>query len=232
MRSDFYNRCADLPELVALKGGSGQYDLLPPTFGEIGRMVRQPAAAAGLGFDEDSATGQRLDEALHEAAFKSPEALPLLEFTLDELYRRRTDAGRLTWSAYREMRGLEGAIGHYAESVFQNLDPTAEPELPALLRAGDRRDIRGCRRSWRSAHPRGGCDHGGPHRSARRLDQGSSLGDGRISRGNPDSHPGARGGAQALGPVALVGRGEPQRVGHSCPRWGRDGTMAARGRNR
>ena len=163
MRSDFYNRCADLPELVALKAGSGQYDLLPPTFGEIGRMVRQPAAAAGLGFDEDSATGQRLDEALHEAAFKSPEALPLLEFTLDELYRRRTDAGRLTWSAYREMLGLEGAIGHYAESVFQNLDPTAQPELPALLRAlvtvGT---SEGAAAMARAGAGGGGCDHAGP----------------------------------------------------------------------
>jgi hypothetical protein len=135
MRSDFYARCAELPELVALKEGSGQYDLLPPTFGEIGRMIRHPASGAGLAFGEDPASGQRLDEALHEAAFKNPEALPLLEFTLDELYRRRTDARLLTWSSYRELGALEGAIGHYAESVFQGLDPAVRLELPALLRA-------------------------------------------------------------------------------------------------
>jgi WD40 repeat protein len=135
MRSDFYARCAELPELVALKEGTGQYDLLPPTLGETGRIIRHPATAAGLAFEEDPATGRRLDEALHESAFKNPQSLPLLEFTLDELYRRRTATGQLTWSAYRALGGLEGAIGHYAESVFQDLDPAVQPELPALLRA-------------------------------------------------------------------------------------------------
>ena len=135
MRSDFYSRCAELPELVALKEGSGQYDLMPPTFGEIGRMICHPASAAGLAFEEDFASGQRLDEALHETAFKNPEALPLLEFTLDELYGRQTDARLLTWAAYRDLDGLEGAIGLYAESVFQGLEPEVQPELPSLLRA-------------------------------------------------------------------------------------------------
>ncbi len=135
MRSDFYARCAELPELVALKAGLGQYDLLPPTFGEIGRMIRHPASAAGLSFEEDTETGRRLDEAVHETAFKNPEALPLLEFTLDMLYGHRTEAGLLTWSAYRELGGLEGAIGHYAESVFEALDPAVKPELSTVLRA-------------------------------------------------------------------------------------------------
>ena len=158
MRSDFYARCAELPELVALKEGSGQYDLLPPTFGEIGRMIRHPASAAGLAFEDDPTSGQRLDEAIHEAAFKNPEALPLLEFTLDELYsmcakpaspvgneplpRSRSTSSTAagpTRAAHLvglpRLGGLEGAIGHYAESVFQGLDPAVQLELPALLRA-------------------------------------------------------------------------------------------------
>ena len=90
-----------------MKQGSGQYDLLPPTFGEIGRTIRHPASAAGLAFEDDPAAGQRLDEALHDTASKNPEALPLLEFILDELYNRRTDSRLLTWSAYRELGEIE-----------------------------------------------------------------------------------------------------------------------------
>ena len=43
MRSEFFARCAELPELAVLKAGEGQLDLLPPTFAEIGQMIRYPA---------------------------------------------------------------------------------------------------------------------------------------------------------------------------------------------
>ena len=39
--------CAELPELVALKAGQGQLDLLPPTFAEIGQMIRYPMFGVG-----------------------------------------------------------------------------------------------------------------------------------------------------------------------------------------
>src|ERR1035441_9547702 len=42
LRSDFYSRCTELPELLALKEGSGQCDLRPPTAAEVSQMIRQP----------------------------------------------------------------------------------------------------------------------------------------------------------------------------------------------
>ena len=86
MRSDFYPRCADLPELAALKAGAGQFDLLPPTAPQLAQMIGDPARAAGLRFEE-KATGERLDHVLQETALRDPQALPLLEFTLAELYQ-------------------------------------------------------------------------------------------------------------------------------------------------
>ena len=53
MRSDFYPRCLEVPELVALKEGPGQYDLLPPSFAETRQIIRQPTRAAGLSFEVD-----------------------------------------------------------------------------------------------------------------------------------------------------------------------------------
>jgi len=104
LRSDFYPRTAELEGLVSLKEGTGQYDLLAPTPAEIGQMIRQPAQAAGLYFEEDTSTNERLDDVLRDAAAKNPGSLPLLEFTLEELYKQRTDNGMLTYQAYKKIR--------------------------------------------------------------------------------------------------------------------------------
>ena len=60
MRSDFYQRCAEIPALIALKEGAGQYDVLPPTFAEIRQIIVQPTRAAGLRFQVDAANQRAL----------------------------------------------------------------------------------------------------------------------------------------------------------------------------
>ncbi len=135
LRSDFYPRCAELPNLVALKEGSGQYDLMLPTPAEIGQTIRQPAFAAGLRFEESADTKTPLDDLLRDAAAGHPQSLPLLEFALDELYKRRTPQGMLTHAAYRELGGVEGALAQRAEGVFQALPPEVRAALPRVLRA-------------------------------------------------------------------------------------------------
>jgi energy-coupling factor transporter ATP-binding protein EcfA2 len=134
MRSDFFPRCVEIPELVALKEGAGQFDTLPPSFAEIGQMIRYPARAAGLTFEVNPKTNERLDERIHEAAARDPAALPLLEFTLDELFEQRTETGVLTFEAYERLGGLEGALARRAEEVFQSLEPGVQKALPAVLR--------------------------------------------------------------------------------------------------
>ena len=135
LRSDFYPRLAKLPKLAALKEGAGQYDLMAPTSSEIGQMIRLPTRAAGLRFEEDPATSERLDDILRDAAAERPEILPLLQFTLEELYQRRTEDGMLTLSAYRELGGVEGSLAQRAETVFKNLPPHAQAQLPKILNA-------------------------------------------------------------------------------------------------
>jgi hypothetical protein len=135
LRSDLYPRCAKLPVLVNLKEGAGQYDLMPPTATEIGQMVRLPTRAAALRFEEDPATNERLDDVLRDAAAVRPELLPLLEFTLEELYQRRTEDGVLTIEAYRELGGVEGSLARRAEAVFQELGSEIQDALPRVLDA-------------------------------------------------------------------------------------------------
>ena len=135
LRSDFYPRLASLPKLGELKEGSGQYDLMPPTANEIGQMIRLPTRAAGLRFEEDPNTSERLDDMLRDAAVGHPEVLPLLQFTLEELYQRRTEDGLLTISAYRELGGVEGSLAQRAETVFEALPADVQAELPKVLNA-------------------------------------------------------------------------------------------------
>jgi len=132
LRSDFYARCVELPSLVAMKEG-GQFDVQPPGVGEISQMIRMPAAAAGLRYERDPNTGEHLDERLRDAMAGRPSALPLLQFTLEELYRRRSGDGVLTFAAYDEMGGLEGALAHRADSVFAEQPLQVQAALPRVL---------------------------------------------------------------------------------------------------
>jgi tetratricopeptide (TPR) repeat protein len=134
-RADMYPRCASLPKLVALKEGAGQYDLMPPTATEIGQMVRLPTRAAGLRFEEDFSNNERLDDMLRDAAAARPELLPLLQFTLEELYQRRREDGTLTLEAYRELGGVEGSLARRAETVYEQLPPPVQGALPRVLDA-------------------------------------------------------------------------------------------------
>jgi tetratricopeptide (TPR) repeat protein len=108
---------------------------MPPNASEIGQMIRLPTRAAGLRFEEDPSTNESLDDMLRDAAVARPEILPLLQFTLEELYQRRMDDGLLTLAAYRELGGVEGSLAQRAEAVFTELPEDVRAELPKVLNA-------------------------------------------------------------------------------------------------
>jgi DNA-binding winged helix-turn-helix (wHTH) protein/tetratricopeptide (TPR) repeat protein len=132
-RNDFYPHLSAYSPLMELKLRGGHFDLGPPNREEIGQIIRQPARAAGLHFGVDPVGGVGLDEVLVDAALSSPDALPLLQYCLNELYRLRADDGELRWEAYRHMGGLEGAIGARAELVVAALTDTQAAALPRVL---------------------------------------------------------------------------------------------------
>jgi WD40 repeat protein/tetratricopeptide (TPR) repeat protein len=121
LRGDFYARCLDHPPLVELMKDRGSFALPPPSPGDLAQMIRQPAVTAGLVFEENTATGDKLDEIIRDAAMRDRSALPLLSYTLEQLYEKRSADGSLTFAAYRELGGLEGAIGRRAEETCQAL---------------------------------------------------------------------------------------------------------------
>ena len=136
LRSDFYASYQEFPDLIELSKPSGKFDLRPPTPSEIGNMIRLPAEAAGLHFEQDQETGQRLDEALRETASATPESLPLLEHVLSLLYDQQSTRGDdlLRWSDYRELGELKGALAKHAEAVFSTLGPNDQSAFPLVMR--------------------------------------------------------------------------------------------------
>lgn len=121
LRSDCYHHLGATPDFLRLKQHGGQYDLSPPALYNIRQMITTPAMAAHLHFEEGGKGQPPLDEVIADRAAQSPESLPLLEFTLTQLYDMRTPGGMLTFQHYKLLGGIEGAIASHAEAVFRRL---------------------------------------------------------------------------------------------------------------
>ena len=132
-RNDFYPEVMAQPVLLALKSRGGHFDVLPPDGADIAQIVRQPALAASLTFEKDEKTDARLDDVLCDAARGNPDTLPLLQYCLNELYRQRSEEGQLRFAIYRELGGIDGAVGVRAEQVVGRLTSSQLEALPRVL---------------------------------------------------------------------------------------------------
>jgi energy-coupling factor transporter ATP-binding protein EcfA2 len=105
-------------------------------------VIRRPAEITRLTVPD------ALVEVLLDAALGQPGDLPLLEFTLKQLWDQRApDTGTLTLEAYRAMGGLERVIVSRAEAVYAGLEPQEREAVPgvfaALVQVGEARtDLR------------------------------------------------------------------------------------------
>jgi hypothetical protein len=121
MRGDFFSRLDDFPRLSDL-AETGLFRLAAPQAAEIAQMIRKPAELAGIRFERHPDTRVPLDSLILEEAADDPASLPLLEFTLDELWRRRTGEGLISYEAYERLGGLSGGIARRAEEVVRELE--------------------------------------------------------------------------------------------------------------
>jgi len=138
IRSDFWHRAAEIPELIALCAGNGRIDVAAPSQAEIVEMIRKPALVSGLAFDVHEKTGLGLDAVLAQDAATEPGVLPLLSFTLDALYVAdvQNKGGHvLLHATYETLGGLEGAITKRADEVVAGLPEATQKALPRVLRS-------------------------------------------------------------------------------------------------
>ena len=110
LRSDFFAKCEELPDLVRLKTGKGQFHLLPPDPVELAQMIRLPAQAAGVSFEEHPTLG-RLEDTLRDGFMADRTSLPLLEFALEAIFELGHENRVLRHSDYQRLGGTSGSEG-------------------------------------------------------------------------------------------------------------------------
>jgi serine/threonine protein kinase len=115
LRADFYDRPMRYPALSRLLQ-EHTIPVLPMDLQELRAVIEEPAALPDVQLNfEGNLVGDLLFETYGQAG-----ALPLLEFTLDELFRQR--AGHwITQRAYEQMGGVKGALAKHAESTYASL---------------------------------------------------------------------------------------------------------------
>lgn len=118
LRNDYISRMAALPGFRKLIQHTPKHHVLPLECQAIREAVVTPAAQAGVSFADDAMVSE-----LVEATHRLPGGLPLLQYALAELWRRRDPERRvLTRDALRELGGLAGALGRQADAFCDSLD--------------------------------------------------------------------------------------------------------------
>ncbi len=114
LRADFLAECWSHTELwKAIR--VNEYSVSRIGRERLRDVIEKPAVMAGARF-EPGLTDRILTDVGDE-----PGNLPLLEHALLELWERRSQR-LLTHAAYEEIGGLEGALEHRAEEIFERLD--------------------------------------------------------------------------------------------------------------
>ena len=121
-------RCESLRQVFG--ANEGQYYLTSLSGPALDDVIALPARAGDLGF-EVGPDGKSLDHVLREEAYREQDSLPLLQFTLNELYLRRSGS-ELTFAAYRQLGGLTGSVATTAEAVLKT---EAAEHVPRLFRS-------------------------------------------------------------------------------------------------
>tara|TARA_R110002126_G_scaffold1441_3_gene8291 strand:+ start:3051 stop:6302 length:3252 start_codon:yes stop_codon:yes gene_type:complete len=132
-RNEFYPNLVAYPSLMAGKAKGAHFDLAAPGRADLLQMIRLPALAAGLSFDIDPANALGLDEILMQEAASNPDALPMLQYTLQQLYLQRSTDNKLLLAVYNALGGIEGAIGKNAEQAINGLSKAEQNSLPRVL---------------------------------------------------------------------------------------------------
>ncbi len=140
IRSDSYDALERAKPLEGLSQHT--FALLPMPRGAYQTIIEGPAKRlqqAGRKFDIDPALTEALLEDIEKGA--GSDALPLLSFTLELLYREHEAARRIRREDYENFGRLKGAIDAALDQAF--LEADADPRIPrdrnarlALLRRG------------------------------------------------------------------------------------------------
>jgi len=120
MRADFFSKCAEA-DYGGLAGLIQDHlvTVTPLSNDELRQAIVEPAKKAGLQVQEE------LIRQMVEDVKESPGSLPLLQYTLTELWKER-EGDELTLSAYTRMGSVKGTLARRADDVYEGLDPAEQ----------------------------------------------------------------------------------------------------------
>ncbi len=122
LRADFYSHIIPYAAFSDLL--KERHELIHPMdMADLRAVIEKPAACSDVQlWFEGNLVGDLLFEVRNQ-----PGALPLLQFTLDQLFQRRSgpDGRFLTLDSYRTIGGVLGALARHADSLYDGL-PTDE----------------------------------------------------------------------------------------------------------
>ncbi len=113
LRADFYDRPLRYPELGEMVCQRTEV-VLPLTTEELHRAIVEPAQRVGVELEPE------LVAAIIRDIGEQPGTLPLLQYTLTELFERRA-SNVLALTSYQQAGGLLGAVSRRAEELYAGL---------------------------------------------------------------------------------------------------------------
>ena len=127
LRADFYDRPMGYPVLYQMIEAH-QVALLSMDTKDLRRVIEQPAALPDVQLTFE---GDLVENVLSEVRGQAG-ALPLLQFTLHQLFQQRSGR-QLTISAYRDLGGVKGALTRQAEKTYTELPSEEHRKLARAL---------------------------------------------------------------------------------------------------
>ena len=153
IRGDFLDRCAAYPEAAALinRTRPTTYVVTPLSLQEILETIEKPATLHGVTFERGLALQ------IAQAVEGQPGALPLLQYSLKELWRVCIEESSspqpyLTKNAYEETGGVKGALEKRANDLYRSFTPLDQAFVRRLfmelVQLGEGQEVTRRRTSW------------------------------------------------------------------------------------
>jgi WD40 repeat protein/energy-coupling factor transporter ATP-binding protein EcfA2 len=127
LRADFYDRPLQVSQLADLM--ERYHKVIPPlTLSDLRAVIEQPAGLDDVRLQfESGLVGELVFDVRDQVG-----ALPLLQFTLDQLFQHR-EGQTLTYAAYEALGGVRGALAKHAEATYAALPSPQQQRMARAL---------------------------------------------------------------------------------------------------